>query len=128
VLLTQRLVTRTRHVYDRALRSVPITQHDKIWKQYIAFVKQVLLTPSLALTQSILAKRFDETRGVPASKSTNYYRDPDSQLEKNRSTGRGCWLLNHALLPAPRKDQLILLAKIIISTRYGTCAGLLSCR
>lgn len=65
VLLTQRLVTRTRHVYDRALRSVPITQHDKIWKQYIAFVKQVLLIPSLALSQSILAKQFGETRGVP---------------------------------------------------------------
>jgi len=41
LLQVQRLVTRTRHTYDRALRSLPITQHDKIWKQYISFVKQV---------------------------------------------------------------------------------------
>ena len=41
LLQVQRLVTRTRNTYDRALRSLPITQHDKIWKQYISFVKQV---------------------------------------------------------------------------------------
>lgn len=40
ILWTQKLVTRTRKTYDRALRSLPITQHDKIWKQYLAFVKQ----------------------------------------------------------------------------------------
>uniref|UniRef100_A0A7S4KX00 Suppressor of forked domain-containing protein n=1 Tax=Guillardia theta TaxID=55529 RepID=A0A7S4KX00_GUITH len=39
-LQLQRKVTKTRHAYDRALRSLPITQHDKIWKQYIAFAKQ----------------------------------------------------------------------------------------
>ena len=40
LLQLQRKVTKTRHVYDRALRSLPIPQHDKIWRQYTAFVKQ----------------------------------------------------------------------------------------
>jgi len=40
ILWIQRKVTKTRHVYDRALRSLPITQHDKIWKQYLSFVKE----------------------------------------------------------------------------------------
>ena len=31
-LVDQELVTRTRRTFDRALRSLPITQHDKIWK------------------------------------------------------------------------------------------------
>ena len=39
-LWIQRVVNRTRKTYDRALRSLPITQHDKIWKQYTKFVKE----------------------------------------------------------------------------------------
>jgi len=39
-LWTQKLVNRTRKTYDRALRSLPITQHDKIWKQYTKFAKE----------------------------------------------------------------------------------------
>ena len=38
-LLTQRRITRTRRVLDRALRALPITQHDRIWPIYIQFVK-----------------------------------------------------------------------------------------
>ena len=38
-LVTQRRVTRTRRVLDRALRALPITQHDRIWPIYINFVK-----------------------------------------------------------------------------------------
>ncbi|OQR77145.1 pre-mRNA-splicing factor SYF1-like [Tropilaelaps mercedesae] len=32
-------VTRLRHTFDRALRSLPITQHDRIWPDYLAFVE-----------------------------------------------------------------------------------------
>ena len=38
-LVSQRLVTRTRRVLDRALRALPITQHERIWPIYIDFVK-----------------------------------------------------------------------------------------
>ena len=38
-LTDQRRVTRTRRVFDRALRALPITQHERIWKLYVAFVK-----------------------------------------------------------------------------------------
>jgi pre-mRNA-splicing factor SYF1 len=36
-LTTQKKISLTRHVFDRALRSLPITQHDRIWKLYTKF-------------------------------------------------------------------------------------------
>ncbi|XP_022667521.1 pre-mRNA-splicing factor SYF1-like isoform X2 [Varroa destructor] len=35
----RRFVTRLRHTFDRALRALPITQHDRIWPDYLAFVE-----------------------------------------------------------------------------------------
>uniref|UniRef100_A0A0K2TS77 Uncharacterized protein n=2 Tax=Lepeophtheirus salmonis TaxID=72036 RepID=A0A0K2TS77_LEPSM len=35
----QRKVTRTRRVLDRALRALPVTQHDRIWPIYTAFIE-----------------------------------------------------------------------------------------
>lgn len=34
-LMVQRFATRTRRTYDRALASLPITQHDRIWQMYM---------------------------------------------------------------------------------------------
>jgi pre-mRNA-splicing factor SYF1 len=39
-LVAQKKITRTRRVFDRALRALPITQHERIWKLYIGFVQQ----------------------------------------------------------------------------------------
>ena len=36
-LLRQPLVTKTRRTFDRALRALPITQHNRIWKLYKSF-------------------------------------------------------------------------------------------
>jgi pre-mRNA-splicing factor SYF1 len=36
-LLRQPLVTKTRRTFDRALRALPVTQHNRIWKLYKAF-------------------------------------------------------------------------------------------
>uniref|UniRef100_A0A1A9WIW5 Suppressor of forked domain-containing protein n=1 Tax=Glossina brevipalpis TaxID=37001 RepID=A0A1A9WIW5_9MUSC len=33
-------ITRTRHVFDRALRALPITQHYRIWPLYLKFVRK----------------------------------------------------------------------------------------
>lgn len=33
-------LTRTRHVFDRALRALPITQHHRIWPLYLEFVRK----------------------------------------------------------------------------------------
>ena len=38
-LTDQRKITRTRRVFDRALRALPITQHGRIWTLYIRFVR-----------------------------------------------------------------------------------------
>ena len=34
-LVEQRYLTRTRRTFDRALASLPITQHDRIWQLYM---------------------------------------------------------------------------------------------
>ncbi|XP_023241197.1 pre-mRNA-splicing factor SYF1-like [Centruroides sculpturatus] len=37
-LIDQRKITRTRHVFDRSLEALPITQHHRIWPLYLKFV------------------------------------------------------------------------------------------
>ncbi|KAI4371091.1 hypothetical protein MLD38_019361 [Melastoma candidum] len=39
-LTSQKLITRTRRVFDRALCALPVTQHDRIWEKYLVFVSQ----------------------------------------------------------------------------------------
>ncbi|XP_076360546.1 pre-mRNA-splicing factor SYF1 fand [Tachypleus tridentatus] len=39
-LIDQCKITRTRRVFDRALRALPITQHHRIWPLYLSFVKK----------------------------------------------------------------------------------------
>lgn len=39
-LTEQKLVTRTRRTFDRALCALPVTQHDRIWDPYLVFVSQ----------------------------------------------------------------------------------------
>lgn len=39
-LSEQRLLTRARRAHDRALRALPVTQHDRIWSSYLALVSR----------------------------------------------------------------------------------------
>lgn len=39
-LTVQKLITRTRRTFDRALCALPVTQHDRIWEPYLVFVSQ----------------------------------------------------------------------------------------
>ncbi|GJT85802.1 pre-mRNA-splicing factor SYF1, partial [Tanacetum coccineum] len=39
-LTDQKIVTRTRKAFDRALCALPVTQHDMIWELYLVFVSQ----------------------------------------------------------------------------------------
>lgn len=38
-LTDQCRITRTRKVFDRALRALPVTQHNRIWPLYLKFIK-----------------------------------------------------------------------------------------
>jgi pre-mRNA-splicing factor SYF1 len=38
-MTSQLRITETRHAFDRALKALPITQHNRIWPLYIKFVK-----------------------------------------------------------------------------------------
>ncbi|KAL6990987.1 hypothetical protein U1Q18_009108 [Sarracenia purpurea var. burkii] len=40
ILTEQKLLTRTRRTFDRALCALPVTQHDRIWHPYLVFVSQ----------------------------------------------------------------------------------------
>ncbi|KAJ0083138.1 hypothetical protein Patl1_10864 [Pistacia atlantica] len=39
-LTKQKLITKTRRTFDRALCALPVTQHDRIWEIYLRFVEQ----------------------------------------------------------------------------------------
>ncbi|XVF59163.1 hypothetical protein PTKIN_Ptkin07bG0253600 [Pterospermum kingtungense] len=39
-LTEQKLISKTRRVFDRALCALPVTQHDRIWENYLVFVSQ----------------------------------------------------------------------------------------
>ena len=48
-LTEQKVVTLTRRAFDRALMSLPITQHDRIWALYITFISQAGIPIETAL-------------------------------------------------------------------------------
>lgn len=60
-LTEQKLVTRTRRTFDRALCALPVTQHDRIWGPYLYFVSQrgIPIETSLRVYRRYL--KFDPT-------------------------------------------------------------------
>lgn len=60
-LTEQKLLTRTRRTFDRALCSLPVTQHDRIWDAYLRLVSQpgVPIETSLRVYRRFL--KFDPT-------------------------------------------------------------------
>ena len=40
LLVQQRFVTGARRAFDRALQSLPVTQHERVWKVYLGFVRE----------------------------------------------------------------------------------------
>ncbi len=40
-LIKQKFITKTRHTFDNALKSLPATQHEPIWKKYVEWAKSV---------------------------------------------------------------------------------------
>jgi pre-mRNA-splicing factor SYF1 len=48
-LIDQKLITKTRHCFDLALKSLPVTQHDKIWEIYIKWAESLPLSQTAIL-------------------------------------------------------------------------------
>lgn len=40
-MMNQCRVTKTRRIFDRALKALPITQHPRIWELYLKFARSV---------------------------------------------------------------------------------------
>jgi pre-mRNA-splicing factor SYF1 len=58
-LMDQCKITRTRRVFDRAIRALPITQHNRIWLLYIKFVTSY---PEIPDTATRVYKRYLQVR------------------------------------------------------------------
>ncbi|GMN49741.1 hypothetical protein TIFTF001_018900 [Ficus carica] len=60
-LTEQKLLTRTRRTFDRALRSLPVTQHDRVWKHYLVFVGQTGVPKETSLRAYKRYLKYDAT-------------------------------------------------------------------
>ena len=58
-LASQRRITKTRRVLDRALASLPPTQHERVWDVYVRFVTQDFVPTDTALRVYRRYVRFD---------------------------------------------------------------------
>jgi hypothetical protein len=67
-LLDQRLLTRGRRSFDRALRALPVTQHDRIWPLYLrlASLQACPVETSFRASASLLVRRWS-VPGAPGS-------------------------------------------------------------
>ncbi|KAL6068787.1 Pre-mRNA-splicing factor SYF1, variant 2 [Balamuthia mandrillaris] len=61
-LLTQQpgKVTHTRRTFDRALRALPVTQHDRIWPLYVEWVRKVAIPETTLRVYRRYLKTFPE--------------------------------------------------------------------
>jgi pre-mRNA-splicing factor SYF1 len=59
-LSMQGLITRTRKVYDRALQSLPVTQHGMIWQFYLQWA--ISLSETHPYTAKAAYERYLELR------------------------------------------------------------------
>ncbi|GFR43608.1 hypothetical protein Agub_g4705 [Astrephomene gubernaculifera] len=76
LLMEQRLVTRTRRTFDRALASLPITQHDRVWQLYLKFIH----TPGIPVETAVrLYRRYLKLEPTHAEEYVAYLK------------AKGCW-------------------------------------
>lgn len=53
-------ISRSRHIYDRALRALPITQHHRIWPLYLSFLKSFTIPETAVRVYRRYLKLFPE--------------------------------------------------------------------
>lgn len=104
-LMDQKKIIKTRHIFDRALMSLPVTQHEKIWEVYLGWVitlpstqtaicvynRYVKLNPDIRedfIEYLIDIKRFDEV-----VKHTIALLDDDLFYSKKNKTKFDYWML-----------------------------------
>lgn len=59
-MTTQCKITRSRHIFDRALRALPITQHHRIWPLYLEFLKKFPISETAVRVYRRYLKLFPE--------------------------------------------------------------------
>lgn len=69
-LLRQRKITETRHVLNRALQSLPVGQHQRVWEVALRFARGV--EPRSPRTALLLWRRFWQTAARPAHHQEYY--------------------------------------------------------
>ncbi|CAF1925955.1 unnamed protein product [Brassica napus] len=68
ILKLKKLITKTQQTFDRALSTLPVTQHGMIWESYLVFVSQ---------------------EGVPVETSLSVYRRYEDYIKLLLKSGRG---------------------------------------
>lgn len=75
-LLRQPLVTKTRRIFDRALRALPVTQHTRIWKLYKQFANSAGGETAVKIWARYVQIRPEETEDyIDLLIDTGHYRD-----------------------------------------------------
>lgn len=59
-MTSQCKISRSRHIYDRALRALPITQHHRIWPLYLGFLKKFSIPETAVRVYRRYLKLFPE--------------------------------------------------------------------
>ncbi|CAF4120962.1 unnamed protein product [Rotaria socialis] len=72
LLMDQGKITRTRRVFDRAIRALPVTQHTRIWPLYIKFVTTYPEIPDTAMR---VYKRYLKLQPECVEEYINYLRE-----------------------------------------------------
>ncbi|KAI4296973.1 hypothetical protein L6164_036886 [Bauhinia variegata] len=60
-LTEQKLLTKSRRTFDRALCALPVTQHDRIWEPYLQFVSQTGIPTETSLRVHRRYLKYDPT-------------------------------------------------------------------
>lgn len=68
VLMGEGAITRTRRTFDRALRALPISQHKRVWVEYLDFVKECGVVETAIRAQKRYLKVYLCQRGVGSLK------------------------------------------------------------
>eukprot|EP00761_Pharyngomonas_kirbyi_P004703 gb/GECH01004708.1/.p1 GENE.gb/GECH01004708.1/~~gb/GECH01004708.1/.p1 ORF type:complete len:902 (+),score=289.33 gb/GECH01004708.1/:1-2706(+) len=84
-LMRQKKISKTRKTFDRALKALPITQHDKVWKFYLKFIRQDFIPPETAVRvwrRYLMLEPEDVEEFIDYLIETGYYDEAAKHLAK----------------------------------------------
>jgi len=103
-LTWQRFVTKTRKSFDRALMSLPLTQHDRIWPLYLKFCKAIKV-PETAMR---VYRRYVKLNPEAMEEYVDFM---EKQGQWDEAANRLAWMVNNESFVSKKKQTKIQLWK-----------------